>query len=138
MATTTKVLTIPLENTPGTLGEAARILANEKVNVVAVESTSLGDFGYARFVTDQPEKAEKALRTRGYPVSTGEFIETEVPNRPGELARICEALGKADVNIEGLWGGPATKDTGRILLRVNDPVKARTILQATTPQTVSR
>lgn len=122
-------MTVQLENRPGTLAEAARILAKENVNIEAVENETCGDFGFARFFTDNPDKAEKALRKKGYFVTTTELVEAILPNRPGELARVCEALAKAGVNIDGCIGGATGTGNGRVTFRVNDPVTARRVIQ---------
>jgi len=134
----TKIVTIPIENTPGTLAEATRVLADENVNIVAIETTSFGEIGLARIVTDKPEAAERALRTKGYTVTTSELVEAELQNKPGELAKLCEKLGEADINIEGLWAGPVTGNTGRIVIRVNDAAAARRVVQSASPKVVSR
>jgi hypothetical protein len=137
MATSTKIVTIPLENTPGKLAEATRALADENVNILAIETTSVGEFGLARFVTEKPDVAQRTLESKGFPVTVGEFLEAELPNRPGELAKLCESLAKSNVNIEGLWAGPATGTSGRILLRVDDANAARRVVQSFAPKTLT-
>ena len=49
-------------------------------------------------------------------------------NRPGTLAEIGEALGQANINIEGLCGFPS-EGKGRLHLLVEDAVAARKALE---------
>lgn len=50
-------------------------------------------------------------------------------DRPGSLAKVGEALGKAGVNIEGICG-TTIEGKGVIHVLVADPVKARRALEA--------
>ncbi len=52
-----------------------------------------------------------------------------VPNRPGQLAALADALGKAGVNIEALAATTA-RGKGTIRLIPSDPAKARRALKA--------
>ena len=55
-------------------------------------------------------------------------ITAWVENKPGEIGRIAEALGKAKVNISALtcWG---TGSENPIHLQVSSPAKAKKVLQ---------
>jgi hypothetical protein len=51
----------------------------------------------------------------------------DLENRPGELARVAEAIAKKGINIEGVSG--ATCDTsGRVAILTNDEAGTRTAL----------
>lgn len=50
-------------------------------------------------------------------------------DRPGELAKVGEALGKAGINIDGVCG-ISWEGKGIIHLLVEDAVKARQVLEA--------
>ncbi len=50
-----------------------------------------------------------------------------VPDRPGLLATMCEALGNAGVNIDGLFGYPSEVGAINHVL-VDDPAAARSAL----------
>jgi hypothetical protein len=56
-------------------------------------------------------------------------LEVILEDRPGKLADMCEVLGKAGINIEGLAGAPAG---GGAMLHVvvEDTVAARRVLDA--------
>src|SRR2546428_9803837 len=60
-------------------------------------------------------------------VETATQLAVFLANRPGALARVCEALAKADINIHAL----ATSDTidhAVVRMVVSDPTKALMLL----------
>src|SRR5947207_15381583 len=60
-------------------------------------------------------------------IETATQLAVFLANRPGELARVCEALAKADINIHAL----ATSDTVDhtvVRMVVSDPTKALMLL----------
>jgi hypothetical protein len=56
-----KQLTIAAENRPGTLAQVAKTLADAKVNIVALLSSTAGAQGTVQVVVDNVNKAQKAL-----------------------------------------------------------------------------
>src|SRR5437879_13399544 len=60
-------------------------------------------------------------------IETATQLAVFLANRPGALARVCEALAKAEININAL----ATSDTvdhSVVLMVVSDPTKALMLL----------
>lgn len=53
-------------------------------------------------------------------------LSINAPNRPGQLARICESLAQNKVNITGLHTTGADQ---RIRFMVNNPARAQKVLQ---------
>lgn len=139
--TTTGFVTVPIVNRPGTLAEAATILAKEKINVDCVQSDSVGEFGWVRFCTNNLEKTEKVLRKNGYPTTTTECVEVPVANRPGELARITKMLGDNNINIQTAWATSTDSGSNSTLcLATSDVAATRRVLGIGAPirATISR
>lgn len=134
--TNPKIVTVTLENRPGTLAQVAKLLGKENINIDAVECNALGELGFVRLVTTNPDKAERVLKNKGYSVLITDVVEATVANKPGELGRICEALSEAGVNIENCLG--TTTGTGgdaTLFFRVDKPDVARRVLQTATRAT---
>lgn len=51
-----------------------------------------------------------------------------ITNKPGTLAHLCSVVGKAGVNITGIFA-PETKGRGRVRIMVDDLDKARATLK---------
>lgn len=128
-STKLKVVRVSLENRPGALGSAARALADRGINIMAVEAEVLGKYGFARFYTSDAAGAERVLREKGYLVSLTEVLEVLVEDQPGQLAGVCETLGRAKVNIESCFGSSwGTSGHSRVFMVVDNPRKAERAL----------
>ena len=95
-----KQLTVALENRPGTLAHVATVLADAKVNVLAVLGSTAGGQGSAQVVVDNVNKAKKALGGAGLAYTEGTLEEYELPNKPGALAQLAGKLAKQGINID--------------------------------------
>lgn len=109
---------LSVEDRPGSLGEVATMLSQANVNIEAFAADQAG----VRILTDDPEQASQVLKANRIPYKAMEVIEIEMPNRPGELARIATALGQHGVNIVTTFGsaGPRKDNGGKIFIRVGD------------------
>jgi len=95
-----KQLTVFLENSPGRLAQLTRALGDANVNMRALMVADTAEFGVVRVICDDPEAAKRALEQAGFAVSINEVLAVEVPDRPGGLADVLEALGGAGLNVE--------------------------------------
>ena len=73
------------------------------VNIRALSLADTSDFGILRLIVDDVDKCVKALRDTGHTVSLTEVLAVEVPDRPGGLAGILDALSAASLNVEYMY-----------------------------------
>jgi hypothetical protein len=98
-----KQLTVALENRPGTLAHMAKVLADAKVNVLALlGSTAVGQ-GSVQVVVDNVNKAKKALGGAGLSYTEGTLEQFELANKPGALAELAGKLAKKGINIDSAY-----------------------------------
>jgi len=95
-----KQLTVALENRPGTLANVAKVLAEAKVNVLALLGSTAGTQGSVQVVVDNVNKAKKALGGAGLRYAESALEQFELANKPGALAQLAEKLAKKGMNIE--------------------------------------
>jgi hypothetical protein len=95
-----KQFTVALENRPGRLAHVAKVLADAKVNVLAVLGSTAGEQGSVQVVVDNPNKAKKALGGAGLTYSEGTLEQFELANKPGALADLAGKLAKKGINID--------------------------------------
>lgn len=124
------ILSVSLENHPGSLSDVLAVLGSNSINIHAVEAQAMGDFGGVRLQVADPKKAGKLLREQGFDVVEADAIELMLPNQAGVLADVARKLAAAKINIVSLWGTTpvAGSGQGRIMLRVNDADAARKLL----------
>jgi hypothetical protein len=102
--TKVKHLTVSLENQPGRLAAVAKVLADAKVNIVAVLGSTAAEKGSAQLVVDKLNKAKKALSAAQFSYTEGTLEQVRLPNKPGALAEYAAKLGKKNINIEAVYG----------------------------------
>jgi len=95
-----KQFTVALENRPGKLAQVASVLADAKVNILAVLGSTAGAQGSVQLVVDNANKARKALGGAGLAYSEGTLEEFELANKPGALAQLAAKLAKKGLNID--------------------------------------
>ena len=95
-----KQLTVSLENQPGKLAQMAQVLADAKVNIVAL---LVGSSTGPQVVVDQVGKARKALDKAGMSYTEGTLEQFELNNKPGVLAEVAGKLAKKGINIDAAY-----------------------------------
>jgi len=94
-----KQLTVALENRPGTLAHMAKVLADAKVNVLALLCSTAVAQGSVQVVVGNVNKAKKALGGAGLSYTEGTLEQFGLANKPGALAQLAGRLAKKGVNI---------------------------------------
>lgn len=114
-----------LENRPGTVAETCQVLADAGVNILALNLVTINEFGAARMLVDEPERAAETLKAGGYRFIVSEVLVVHANNVPGAAAKLAQSLFEAGVNIECMWGtaGPAGQPSA-IILSVDDVDRA--------------
>ncbi len=93
-------ISVFLENEPGRLAQLCRTLGDAGVNMRALMVADTESFGVVRIICDRPQAARDALEAASFGVSVARVIAVEVPDRPGGLADVLEALGEEGINVE--------------------------------------
>ena len=93
-------ISIFLENRPGQLSAICHELAQAEINIATLSLADTSDFGIVRMIVDDHDRAKDVLEANGHAVNVREVIAVCVPDRPGGMAGVMEALDRAGVNIE--------------------------------------
>uniref|UniRef100_C6E8A0 Amino acid-binding ACT domain protein n=1 Tax=Geobacter sp. (strain M21) TaxID=443144 RepID=C6E8A0_GEOSM len=96
-------ISIFIENKFGRLAEVTRILGDAGVNIRTLSLADTSDFGILRLIVNDAEKAKSVLKDRGFTVSKTEVVAVEIPDRPGGLADILQALDAGGINVEYMY-----------------------------------
>jgi hypothetical protein len=92
-----------LENKQGSLEEVTRILKEANVNIRTLSLADTTDFGILRLIVNDVDATSRALRDKGFRVSRTTVVAVEVPDRPGGLHSILEALARDNITVEYLY-----------------------------------
>ena len=93
-------ISIFLENKPGGLEFATRVLQDADINIRALSLADTSDFGILRLIVNDTDRAEKALQDEGFTVKRTSVVAVEIPDRPGGLHSIMQAISGRGVNVE--------------------------------------
>ena len=120
---------VQVTNQPGQLARLAEEMAAAGVDLRAIGGGGLGEVGHFIMTTADDDTARTVLEDGGWTFLEGESLLAEVDDRPGGMARIARDLADAGVNVLGhlfigRWGDRAT-----FAFVVDDPEKARPILE---------
>lgn len=85
-------LSVFLENETGGLADVADVLARAAVDLRALSLADEADFGILRLIVNDPDRATAVLQEAGYTVRRTPVVAVQVPDRPGGLATMLNAL----------------------------------------------
>lgn len=124
-----KQLSVFLPNRPGVLARTCSILSDSGVNIMAMAVHDSVDNAVVRFLVDHPTKALLLLEQEELYVLEQEVVVVDLDNHPGALARICQALAEADINIAYAYcTAMRQQELGCLVLKTDQPERALEIL----------
>ena len=94
-----KQISVFVETKPRHLKRNLHIFADHKHSVRVTRCFDTGDYGIARFIVDEPERALAVLQDRGSAVTLTDVVCAEMIDEPGELARVFGILADANINV---------------------------------------
>jgi len=98
-----KQLSLFLENQPGHLKMACKVLADAGINILTLSLADTQQFGILRLVVQDWEKAKSLLEEVGCVVNVAEVVAVEVEDRPGGMAEVLDVIEECDLNIEYMY-----------------------------------
>ena len=124
-----KQLSVFMENKPGTLANLAQILADANIDLKAMTVADTKEFGIARMIVDDTEKALIALSGAGQTAKVREVCGFKVPDQVGGLAKVLTILGENGISIEYMYAiVTSDSDKAHMIVRVDDNEAAEKIL----------
>ena len=124
-------ISVSLENVPGKFLDISECLGIERINIRAISVADTSDISTVRFVTDDPPKTARVLRSHGHAVKETDVIAVEVPDHPGGLRVVLKALKGANINVLYLYPYLGRGESGQpiVILGVDKTEEAIKVLQ---------
>ena len=124
-------ISVFLENRSGQLAEITTLLAGKGVNIRAISIAETADYGLARMIVDDAQKASAVLLEHGDILSMTPVWAVEVPDTPGGLSTLLSALAEYDIDVEYMYSLFAHKnERAYMVLRISDEEKLGVALKA--------
>lgn len=118
-------------------GHLSKILANfndAEVSVKGYSVSDTGDYGIARFIVDDIDRATDALESRRYAFTISEVLCMKLQDNPGELARVFKTLSERDINVKYSYSMISTY----IVLSASDIQEAKEVLHEAGIDTIAQ
>lgn len=120
-----KQITAFLENKPGRMANICSALGKERINIQALTVMDSKEHSVLRVVTDDLPRTKTVLTALGVPFQETEVMVVSMDNRPGALARVCELLAAAHVNIDYAYCSAGTRNGRTVgIFKVSNVLKA--------------
>ena len=117
-------ISVFLENRIGQLAEITKLLAEAGVDIRALSIAETSDYGLARMIVDDSQKASSILLQHGDILSMTPVWAVEVPDRPGGLAEVLSVLADSGVDVEYMYSLFTHREgSAYMVMRVSDDPK---------------
>ncbi|MBR1554440.1 MAG: ACT domain-containing protein [Oscillospiraceae bacterium] len=126
---TANQLSIFMENKPGQLVKVTEELKETGIDIRAMSLADTKDFGIVRMIVSDCDKAQQALKAKGFMSTITKVLCVAMNDHPGGLSAVTKLLAESDVNIDYLYACITVvgKDA-YIVMHVDDEKKASDIL----------
>lgn len=124
-------ITVFLENKAGALLNVTKILADNKVDLRAINIAETADYGLLRLITADNTGAKKVLKDEGLIFTETPVLAIAIEDKPGALSGALEILAKAEVNVHYMYSIFGNQNGKAYMIMQLDVVdKAAEILKA--------
>ena len=102
-------LSIFIENRFGRIAELTRLLADNGIDMRTISIADTKEFGIVRIIADNPEKAAEVLTNDGWIFQKTPVIAVVIPDVPGGMADVLDALTEKEIGWYVATGEPMDK-----------------------------
>lgn len=122
---------VNVENEVGVIAAVSKILADQEINIVNMNTADIDDTGVISISTedDDHDKALWWLADAGYKAMTEEALVVTMPDEPGALAKVAEKLAGESVNIVSIHIVNRAHGHTTVSLSTDDQDKARALMK---------
>ena len=123
-------ISLTLPNRPGALAGVARALAEQRINLAAIDADSSPRSGRIRLIVNDPDRAVRLLTDAGYAPEVREMLAVRLEDRAGSFLRVLEVLAREKVDVQSV-AILVAREGNRPLVAISstDLPRARRLLQ---------
>ena len=123
-----KQFSVFMPNKPGALSRLTKLIADKDINMLGIASEVRDDSGMVRIAVDGDMDISGILSGSGFASVETSILSIEMEDKPGELFRATRALAEGRINITTVYGTSLSGNTCRLLVAVENVVKAKSVL----------
>lgn len=123
-------ISVFIENKPGNLADLTNFLAENNIDMRALEVADSSDYGIVRIIVDDPFNTLTLLKDNDWICKLTHVIGVKIPNTPGAMANIMGILAAENISVEYIYAFLAQKtDDALLVFRVQDNDKVAALLK---------
>jgi len=121
-----KQLSVFVQNRPGKIERLTGILAESKINILAFNIASSGEYGVIKMIVDKPELANKKYKEAGLTSYLSEVLGIVMKDKPGGLNYLAKIITKNKLNVENAYVYvPKSRKNAMLIIDVRDIKEAK-------------
>lgn len=122
-------ISVFLENRAGQLSNITKVLSENNIDLRAINIAETQDYGVLRIIPADAQKASAVLLENGFIMAMTPVIAVAVPDRPGGLNSLLEALAEKEIGIEYMYSVFSSKNGESLMvLQVGEAEKVSALL----------
>jgi hypothetical protein len=126
-------LSIFVENRPGHLITPCVLLADARIDIVALSLADTQNYGVLRLIVRDWQRAKKVLEAGGVRATVTEVLAVQVEDHPGGLVQVLKPISDAGLNVEYMYAfSTKSGDQAVLIFRFQDPDAAIHALRGST------
>lgn len=123
-------ISVFMENKPGNLADLTSFLAENNIDMRALEVADSSDYGIVRIIVDDPFNTLTLLKDNDWICKLTHVIGVKIPNTPGAMAKIMGILAAENISVEYVYAFLAQKtDDALLIFRVQDNDRVASLLK---------
>ena len=116
-----KQLSVFVQNQPGKIERLTSVLAENKINILAFNIASSGEYGVIKIIVDKPELAHKKYKEAGLTAYLSEVLGIVMKDKPGGLNDVAKIIAKNRLNVENAYVYvPKSRKNAMLIIDVRD------------------
>lgn len=125
-----KQVSVFMENRKGMLEKVTATLRDNDINIASLSLADTSEYGLARMIVSDPQKAKEVLREHGFSAMLTEVIAVKLPQEVGVLNHLLKLLSEGGLNVEYMYVLCTEENTGAMVLKTSDSAKAIEAVEA--------
>ena len=122
-------ISVFLENRTGQLAETTRLLADQGIDIRAINIAETADYGVLRMIVDDAEKAASILLKHGSILTMTPVTVVGLLDQPASLANLLDIFTVGEIDIEYMYAlFTHVKGKAYMVFRVTDDAKLASLL----------
>ena len=120
---------ITVRDEVGVIADISKALADESINIEALNTEVAGEKGVVILTTDESDRALHVLKNAGFRAISDEAMIIRLRDEPGALAKVAEKFKIAGVNIQSMHILNRHAGYANVALAADNDAKAKMLLE---------